>query len=118
MALIVTMRRQKCVWWDITGIDRYGNNVYAPAVELKCRWEDTNTEVVGPDGVKINSQHTVYPEVATKVGGVMKLCLLADLTNAEINSENPKRIEGAVSIKTFSDKPNLKNTRRLNVANL
>lgn len=118
MSIITKMRRQRCVWWNKLGDNKFGNVQYAPAVELKCRWEDSFSEVVGPEGLTVNTAHTVYPETVTPVGGVMKLCLLSDLTDEQINSQNPERIPGAVSIKSFTNSPNLRNTRRLYTAKL
>lgn len=76
MSLIVTMRRQKAVWWERNPTpDKFGKYAFQPPVEFKCRWDDTAKEFVSPKIEKLVSRSVVYADRVMKPGDY--LCLRA-----------------------------------------
>lgn len=122
MSIIEKMRKQKAVWWKKTGADKFGKNTYAAAIEVKCRWEDGKGETINQQGITVPKSCTVYPDRVMDPGDVLMLITLAELTNDQINSQDPERLKVGVSeglaINNFSIKPNLRNTKKVYTASL
>lgn len=114
MSIIVKMRKQKAVYWDRSGVDNFGAPAFAVGVEIDCRWEDGLVQAINDKGEQITAKSTVYVDREMKVGDMLWLGELADITDAD----NPRNNEGAWEIKSFNKLPNLKNTETLLTAYL
>ena len=119
MRLLTKMLKQKCVYWppgsEETGgqdFDGYGRPVYATAIEISCRWEDIVEEFIKPDGTQDASRSKVYVDRDVRVGGVLWLGKLVDVSDLLV----PKNNNGAWEIKRFDKLPTLKATQFLRTA--
>jgi hypothetical protein len=70
---------QTLVYWAKTGSDSYGRPVYADPVELGCRWEDKQQEVILDDGRKVMSKAYILMTTKTVAGSLVFLGDLADV---------------------------------------
>lgn len=110
MSLITRMVKQTAVYWPVAvDADETGRRILGEPVEIKCRWEDVQTEVVGPDGNKFLSRSTVYVLIDTSVGGYLWLGKLADVPFPLQADINP----GACDIKQKAKLPNMRATEFL-----
>lgn len=116
MGLIKTMRRQKAVYWDLATIthDDYGDPETIAGVEIDVRWEEATVEFLDINGTTQLSNAIVYADRDLKVGGVLMLGELTDVTDAT----NPKENTGAFEIKRFDKLPTLRVTDFLRTAYL
>lgn len=50
--------KQRVVYWAKAGSDPWGKSVYTQdsPIELPCRWEDKQQEIILPDGRKVQSR--------------------------------------------------------------
>jgi len=119
MSIISRMLKQTAVYWapaenDTGGVavDDYGQPLYADPAELSCRWEDANEEFLSPDGQRRLSRAVVYVESDVRVGGLLMLGELADVTD----SDNPRNNMDAHEIRAFFKAPNLRATEYLRKA--
>lgn len=115
MSFITRIRRGKCVYWEAIGNDGFGGKTFADAVELDCRWDDSQVMFVDDQGKEIASQSVVYVGIDMTNGDYLKNGSLSELDNP---SENPQRIDGAKEVKSFNKIPNLKYTEYLRVVYL
>lgn len=70
--------KQKLVYWQKTGSDKYGKPAYASPVEYDCRWEDKQTEVMLDDGRKVLSKGYILLTVPILVGSWVFLGAMTD----------------------------------------
>ncbi len=115
------MRKQTAIWWPLGGInsggndyDNFGQPLYADPVQIDCRWDDTNVEIMLPDNTTYMSRATVYVDRDVALGGLLMRGVLADITDPV----NPRQNNGAWEIKRSDDIPNFKATEFLKIAYL
>jgi hypothetical protein len=67
-----------CVYWppkknasNQTATDRYGNQLFDDAVELKCRWDDVRQIIKSTDGTDRQSNAEVITDQLVELGGVL-----------------------------------------------
>ena len=115
------MLKMTCVYWPPGGedsggfdFDDYGKPLYATPVQIKCRWEDKAEEFLNSDGTREISNSVVYVDRDVRVGGVLLLDSLANVSDLTV----PKNNDGAWEIKRFDKLPNLRNTEFLRTAYL
>jgi hypothetical protein len=113
------MLKQKAVWWQTTGMDRYSRKTYAEGVEVNCRWEQASAEEGRAEGRStIEDNSTVYVDRDMTPGDVLWLGSADDLTEEELNSQTPERIVGAYPIQNFSSNFNVRRTKFVRIATL
>jgi len=101
---------QKAVYWppgseSTAGLnyDDYGQPLYAQAVELNCRWDDGDEEIVMADGTRDLSRAQVIVDRDVSVRGVLFLGELTDVSDLD----NPKENEGAWEIRRVDKNPDI-----------
>ena len=114
MGIIKSMRRQVAVYWSLSNAavkyDAYGNPItQVVPVEIKCRWDQMQTEFIDAEGTKRLSQAVVFVDRDVDIGGSLFEGVLSDLVDPSDPNKNP----GAFEIKAFTRTPNLKNTETL-----
>lgn len=115
MGLIARMRKQKAVWWAVTGWDNGGRPRFAEPVEIDCRWEEKAEEFIDAEKVRRVSSSVVY--VDRKVlPGYLCLSELADL-DTSIKFE-PLKNPAAFKVQGYSEIPKLRLTETLRIAYL
>ena len=108
MSLITRMRRQKAVWWERSGVDKFGKPSFEAPCEIDCRWEDTAEEHITPLGEKFVSRSLVYVDRVMSVGDYLRL---GELVYEVL--DNPFDMGDAYEIKNFMKLPNIRNTETL-----
>lgn len=109
MSLISRMRRQKAVYWHLTGFDLNNKAIYDHPLEIKCRWDDRWERDVLDDGEEVDIRSTVYVDRDVVVGGVLWLGLLVDSPDVPPTHNR---------IKIIRKHPNIRATETLIVARL
>jgi len=99
-------RTQTAVYWALTGVNGYGEPIFAEPVEMLVRWEDKQERFVSKDGTEHTSSSVVYPPSQPVLGGYLYLGTLASLSSAE--EGDPRSVSGAKEIKSVNTSPNLK----------
>ena len=120
MSIITRMRKQVCMYWGAPTPDGFGNNTFDDAVEVDCRWDDTQQKFVAPSKEELVSRSVVYPELVFEVGGYAWLGTRGELEAAGYSvSSNPiTEVAGAREVRGFDKIPNLRNTETLHIAYL
>lgn len=74
--------KQKLVYWRRTGTNTSGQPTYATPVEMICRWEDAQAEIITPSaplpGRTVIANSHIYTETDMVVGSWVFLGTLAD----------------------------------------
>ena len=70
MSRITKFLKQTCLWDSRTGLNKYGENEYAPPEEVKCRRETFTRDVVDTNGfiIKSASRYFLDDTVEVKAG--------------------------------------------------
>lgn len=112
MRIIKNMRRQKCVYWQYIGANKFGRADFASPVVIACRWDETATEVLNPDGEKFTTQSVVYPDRVVPVGSYLMLGETIPETDKPVTAiAGAKRVRQVtvnptLRAKQFSNEPN------------
>jgi len=106
--------KQKAVYWPLgseesggVDTDAYGRPNYGTAYEVWCRWETKNIEFIDANMTRRLSKSIVYLRSDVRVGGVLMLGTLSDVTNLTI----PKKNDYAFEVFRFDKSPTL-NTKQ------
>lgn len=111
--IIKRMRKQKCWFFKQEGIDRFGQDIFCPAVLIDCRWDDYVDYRITQMARIEDARATVYVDREVEVGDVLMLAA-SDATA----SSTPPTIDTESQVREFKVIPNLKNTARLYIAML
>jgi len=117
MRLITKMLKQWAVYWSLssTEVDAYGQPTYGTYVEIRCRWQAHNEEVLNEQGVLKTSKAKVYVASDVDVGGVLWQGRLVDVPTS---TTEPKKNADAFEIIRFDKMPDLKCKQFLRTAYL
>lgn len=110
MSIITRMLKDFAVYWEISGYDAFGNPSISSPIQLTCRWEDSQQQIVTSDGTPITAKSIVYVNQDVITGGYLFHGLLADAPS------DPKISEKAFLIRRFDKLPNLRYTEYLRTA--
>jgi hypothetical protein len=113
MSLIKKMRKQNAIWWSAGPKDEFGSISFAAPVQIKCRWEEKNGQIMGAQGQIITGLDTVYVDRDMKIGDKLKEGTLATDTPVD-----PKDDREAFEIQGWEKTPNLKAKEFLRIAYL
>lgn len=109
MSVITRMRKQSAVYWPLDALDAFGQPTWGTPVEIECRWEDSNEQIMLPNGETIMSRATVYVDRDTPEGGLL---MLGELSSS-VDEDDPKKNAGVWEIRKFDKLPNFRNTEFL-----
>lgn len=116
------MMKQQLVYWPPAGKDMFGKPVWGTAVQLACRWEDDNDEMLTPEGERVISSAKVFVAQDVLYSGVLLLLNQNETINSLLDQTNPwNNIDGSGvarprRIIRFSKLPDLKNRQTLRTA--
>lgn len=113
MSIIKKMRKQDAIWWAAGPKDEFGAITFAFPVQIKCRWEDAEGQIVNAQEEITAGMSTVYVDRDMKIGDKLKLGLLDTGTPPD-----PKEDREAFEIQGWQKIPNLKAKEFLRVAHL
>jgi hypothetical protein len=99
-SLAVRSLKQHAVLWALDEPDRFGNVKVLAATEICCRWEQTQREIIGPDGAPQAVDGTVCVKDAIAEGSIIRLGCLKD-TPGTVTT-------GLMEVVTCDDVPDIK----------
>ncbi len=70
---------QRCVYWEKTGIDKFGQPIFTEPVEVWCRWEDRTELFITLQGEQEPCRAMVYIEIDIQPDGMLWLGEIEDL---------------------------------------
>jgi len=80
--------RQTAVYWSGPVRDGFGGTSWGVPVEVKCRWEERQEEVLNKDNEQVLSRAVVYVGTEVSLGGMLALKQLIDLTSSQDPTDN------------------------------
>jgi hypothetical protein len=113
MRILVTMLKQRAVYWGSPVQDGYGKFTFATPTEIRVRWEKKQEMFIDPQGDEVMSMAIVYTASDVDIGGYLYLGVEADLAS---DHSDPQVIGGAFKIKQFGKLPTLPGTQYLRTA--
>jgi hypothetical protein len=97
---------QVCTYWEPSGgSDLYGKPLWNTPVELKCRWENNQTQIMAKTGQEVVSKARVYLAQPVSVDGYLFL--------GTSEETDPTTVVGAESIQNVGTTPDLRNLKQL-----
>jgi hypothetical protein len=108
VSVITKMRKQSAIYWARSGTDSYGQPSFAEPVEITCRWDDSVTEFIDPQGERRLSSAVVYVDRDMPLGSMLKL---GDL-DSNI-ADDPRENADTFEVRQFAKNPNFKATEFL-----
>lgn len=101
---------QTLVYWAKLDSDTYGKpTVYATPVELSCRWEDKQQEIITPDGRKVLSKGYLLMVDKLVVGSLVFLGTLTDVEALPTFPTPPTVLQGGREVLLVKTTPDLNN---------
>lgn len=98
--------RQTCTYWTPTGdTDIYGKPIWSAPVQLPCRWENNQSQIVSKTGEEVVSKARVYLLVDINVNGYLYL--------GETTEADPTKVKGSEDIQAVGTSPDLRNVEQL-----
>lgn len=91
---------QIAVYWQLDGLDGYGNDTYLDPVEVAVRWTDGQEKFIGNNAEEHTSSAYILAETDFEINGRMFLGTLTDLSSSQEPNDN-----SALTIKGFSKIP-------------
>lgn len=101
MRVIETMRRQSCIYWQCTGLNKNGQESFAAPLVILCRWDDETKKVIKPDGVEMTTRSVAYVDRVVPIGSFLMLGDDDDLA-AFSDSSDPLEIADALRVEQFA----------------
>jgi hypothetical protein len=104
--MIEEVTQNDLVYWERDRPDGSGGWIYKQPVELKCRWEDVQQEVIGPDGrTRISNSHLIIRGRMLKAGGIVMRGLLVDWRAMPTYPRIPTTTQGGYEVFKTSHVP-------------
>lgn len=110
-AVIGRFTDQTVVYWAKLGPDGYGKPTYDAPIEIPCRWESRQRELVLPDGRLVRTRSYFLLGTAVVVGGVLFLGTLEDVQSLPSYPAMPTDNQGGYEILTVSITPGVGSLR-------
>lgn len=112
MSIIKKVRKQDAVYWPPLGVDRNGKPTYGTPIQIKCRWDDRNELMTGPDGEQFVTKSQVMVDRVLKIKGRLMLGELPDPVPVDYNPLQ----DGSGEIRILQNIPNMRATEHLRIA--
>lgn len=112
ISYIKRLCKHTAVYWEPTGSDGYGNNTYANAKQIKCRWVNETELIQDNQGKEIVSNANILTLIDLKEDGMLYQGTLNDLDSSQ--QDDPKTVQDAHAIVRFTKVPDVsgKNYKR------
>jgi hypothetical protein len=105
------MLTQTAVYWNSPVPDGYGGWTWAAPVEIACRWQDSSDKSVTITGENDFDGFMLWTETVMRLGGVLYLGNLTDLTPSE--RSDPTILNNFIRIKKTLILRSTRNERKL-----
>ena len=63
--------REDITYWEIAGVDNFGDPSFSAPVTLKAKWEDRTELFIDADGRETRSRSVVYVDTDLVIGGYL-----------------------------------------------
>jgi hypothetical protein len=80
--------QQYAVLWPLNGYDRHGDPIRGTAEEIRCRWEQDDSEALGAKEEPIGMPVTVFVNQEITIGSTLWLGRLTDTTPGTADLED------------------------------
>ena len=78
--------KDDCIYWEVTGVDGFGNPVFNPAVQLKVLWNTNDKLIVNDLGETIKPSSVLFTSQKMRNGDYLFKGLLTDLTSTQLSA--------------------------------
>jgi hypothetical protein len=103
-----TFLHQTLVWWKRIGSDSFGKPVYGDAMELPCRWEDMEQEVISADNRRVWPKATVLLVGPVSAGDLIMLGTVEKWKAMPTYPALPSSSQGAREVLVVHTTPDIK----------
>lgn len=104
MRLISKCQREVLTYWapldPENPSNEYGETVFAPAIEMRCRWDDKIQEIIQADGTTVHGKVQLITEQKLAVGGIVIRKPLDEVTYMADPRTNPEAYKVMVVMET------------------
>ena len=100
--------KQTLVYWAKAGSDGFGKPAYADPVEIKCRWDDIQREMITAEGRSIITKAQLLLVSPVAPGGLVFLGLLTDWQALATYPKIPTVNQGGLEVMIAKNTPDLK----------
>jgi hypothetical protein len=107
-SVVARFTKQTLVYWRKTGSDPSGKPVYADPVEIKCRWEDRQQEVIASDGRTVIARGHLLLASPVLPGSLVFQGLLGDWKKLPNYPSPPTVNQGGREVVRADNTPDLK----------
>lgn len=107
---------QYATYWAPKGLSHSNATLYAAPIEIRCRWEDSQQDMIDANGEKWTSKSAIDTTVPLLNLGILWKGRLKDI--APGSDVDPLLNPGASAIRSLEDIPNRKATQALITAYL
>ena len=91
--------RQNLVYWEASIPGGFGTTTYKKPVEIKCRWEDVQEELVGADGrTRVSNAHVILLGVQPVLASILFQGTLADWKKLPTYPKIPTSTQGGFEV--------------------
>jgi len=101
MSIITTALTQNAVLWMYTGRSGFGKDTFAAAVQIECRWDDTQELFLDAEGEERLSNAIIQVDRDIILGSYL---LLGALSSAN-NVSDPRTLATAYAVRQFKKNP-------------
>lgn len=95
---------QTAILWEKVGDDFEGEPKVSSPVQIPCRWEDTQSQMVAPDGAVIGLSANVVVRRDIPIDSLMMQGTLPDLSGTGFDDDDP----AIMQVKSVRKVPDLK----------
>lgn len=97
---------QTLTYWEPTGVsDTFGKPIWKNPVQLPCRWEDKQQEIVSKTGEEVISKSRIFLLSQMNINGYVFL--------GESSERDPTKVDGAWEVQQVGTTPDLRNLKQL-----
>lgn len=101
MRLITKCQREYLTYWEpLPDTNEYGEPVFAPPVEMTCRFDDKIQEIIQQDGTVVHGKVQLITEKKLQVGGIVVRKRLEEITYMADPRTNPEAYKVMVVMET------------------
>lgn len=105
--IIKRFAKQPFMYWEKTGENQFSKPLYATGVELKCRWEDRQREVITKDGRVVLAKGYLLLDTVLTPGSLVWKGSLAEWQAASFFPKIPTQLQGAYELVVVNSTPGL-----------
>lgn len=76
--------KDACVYWEVTGLDGFGNPTFLPAIQTSVLWSGNTKQIMNNEGEVTVPQSVIFTSIEMKTGDYLFRGSLTDLTAEQL----------------------------------